>query len=296
MKPAFAAAVLTLCALAGTASATEGGGSIYPVGVENYMCCALPPPGVYGVLYGERYHADKSVDDDGHRATPDGFYVTAWALSPRLIWVSPMTVAGASFALHAIVPLVDLKVHVAPGAEQSKSGIGDIDFGPALGWHLSSSVHTLLAVDVLAPTGGYGKGDLANIGRHYWALQPVAGLSVIDPDGLNADAKAMWTFNFRNSATGYTSGQELIVDYALGWGFGHGLVAGVGGYLYQQVTADKQEGATIAANKGRALAIGPSVKFDSGKGWFVTAKYEVEGDVRNRAEGGAFWVKAVVPF
>ena len=105
----------------------------------------------------------------------------------------------------------------------------------------------------------------------------------------------MWTFNQRNHATDYRSGQEFIVDYSAGWGFGNGLTVGAGGYVYRQMTDDSQAGQTIAGNRGRAFAIGPSIKYDSGKGWFVTAKYQMETDVRNRPEGAAFWLKAVFP-
>ncbi len=297
-KPAALTAVAGACALllCGTARATEGGGSIYPVGVENYLCCALPPPGLYGMAFGEIYSADKVRDNNGNTVTPSGFKVRANVIAPRLVWVTNQTIAGASLAVHAIVPLVDLKVTPAPGLSQHKTGIGDITFGPALGWHLSDKMHTLLALDFYAPTGDYDKKNIANIGRNYWAVQPVAGFSYMDKSGLNADIKGMYTYNFKNSDTDYRSGQELIADYSVGWGFGNGLVAGVGGYLYQQVTDDKQHGATIANNKGRAFAIGPSFKYDSGKGWFVTAKYQVETNVRNRADGKAFWVKAVMPF
>ena len=48
-------------------------------------------------------------------------------------------------------------------------------------------------------------------------------------------------------------------------------------------------------NKGRAHAIGPSIKYDSGKGWFLTLKYETETGVRNRAAGSALWLKFVHP-
>jgi hypothetical protein len=154
----------------------------------------------------------------------------------------------------------------------------------------------VLGLDIYAPTGKYTKGDVANIGRNYWAVQPVVGVSYIDPAGLNADAKVMWTYNFENKDTDYKSGQELIIDYAVGWGLGQGWTVGAGGYLYQQLNNDKLAGATVADNKGRTFAIGPSVKYDSGKGWFVTAKYQTDTHVRNRADGAAFWVKAVFPF
>jgi len=106
----------------------------------------------------------------------------------------------------------------------------------------------------------------------------------------------MYTYNFENRDTSYKSGQEFHFDYSLGWGVGHGWVLGAGGYVYRQVTDDKLNGQSVPNNKGRAYAIGPSLKYDSGKGWFVTAKWQKETGVRNRAQGDAFWVKAVFPF
>jgi hypothetical protein len=280
---------------AGIAQATEGGGSIYAVGNENFICCALPPPGVYGIVYAQSLTADKVRGNDGQVVTPSTFKVKATALAPRLVWVSPYQVVGASFGLHTILPIVALDVNVVPGVAQSNTGIGDVVFGPFLGWHHSQNLHTVAALDFFAPTGKYSITDIANIGRNYWAMQTVYGVSWIDPAGLNADAKMMYTFNQKNKDTQYKSGQEFIVDYALGWGLGNGFTVGVGGYLYQQTTDDKLDGATVADNKGRTLAIGPSVKYDSGKGWFITAKYQTDTNVRNRADSKAFWLKAVFP-
>jgi hypothetical protein len=288
-------ALLAALLAVSVAQATEGGGSIYAVGNENFTCCALPPPGLYGMVYAQSLSSDKARGNNGQVVTPATFEVKATALAPRLVWVSPHVVAGASFGLHTILPIVKLDVDIAPGVGQSRSGIGDAVFGPFLGWHHSKNLHSVAALDFFAPTGRYDVNDLANIGRNQWALQTVYGVSWIDPAGLNADAKTMYTFNQKNKDTGYQSGQELIVDYALGWGFGNGFTAGIGGYLYQQTTNDKQDGATVANNKGRALAVGPSMKYDSGKGWFVTAKYQVDTSVRNRADTKAFWLKAVFP-
>ena len=287
---AIAAAVI---ASAG-AHATEGGGSIYPLGSENYICCAPPPPGIYGQVFGQHYRTHEIKDNDGNTVPIPGFKVRATAVAPRFIWVTNQQVAGASLAFHAVLPVVSLDVTV-PGASQRKTGIGDVVFGPALGWHHSPELHTLLALDVFAPTGKYNRADLANIGRNYWATHLIAGVSRIDPAGLNADAKLMYALNAKNKDTDYRSGQEIIVDYDAGWGLSNGWVVGVGGYLYQQVTDDKQAGATVANNKGRAFAIGPSIKYDSGKGWFVTIKYQTETGVRNRAAGDALWLKAAFP-
>ncbi len=290
LKLAACAALATPAA----SQATEGGGSIYPVGAENYGCCALPPPGVYGQVFGQQYNASTLRDNHGDRIPVPNFRVEATAIVPRLIWVTPTQIFGGSLAFHGILPLVTLKVNA--GAEsQRNTGIGDMTFGTALGWHLSPTLHLLAGVDVFAPTGGYRQTDLANIGRHYWAVQPLVGVTRMDPEGVNADLKLMYTFNGRNDATDYRSGQELIADYSLGYGILRNWVVGVGGYYYLQTTDDRQAGATVANNRGRAFAIGPSIKYDSGKGWFVSLKYQAETGVRNRADGGALWLKATFP-
>lgn len=291
-----------LAATANLANATEAGGTIYPPGNENYTCCALPPPGVYGMVFASHYSADDVKGNSGQSIFPSDFKVTANAVVPRVVWVTDKEVAGASLGFHAILPLVDLDVKNHPAGSQSNTGIGDMTFGPVLGWHHSAKLHSVLALDIYAPTGKYDKNDIANIGRNHWAIQPVLGVSYIQPKGFNADLKAMWTYNFKNddsASAGATSswkdGQELTFDYDLGWGFGNGWTAGVGGYIYKQITDDERDGVDFADNKGKAFAIGPSVRYDSGKGWFVTAKYQNESNVRNRADGSAFVMKAVFP-
>jgi len=290
----FRAGLSLLAAASAGVHATEGGGSSYPMGAENYMSGAMPPPGLYSQFYVGHYEADSLRGNHGEKVPVD-FRVRANSVAPRLIWVTEQQVLGGSLAFHAIVPLVDLKVELN-GQSQSKQGLGDIIFGPALGYHYSDKLHSIFALDFIAPSGEYNRGDLANIGRNYWVVEPVVAVSYVDPNGLNVDAKIMYDFNERNNATDYLSGSELHADYAVGWGLGNGWVIGVGGYVDYQTTNDRQNGETVKDNKGRAIAIGPSVKYTSDKGWFLTAKWEQETQVRNRAEGNAYWMKLTVPF
>lgn len=276
------------------ARATEGGGSSYPMGAENYTIGAMPPPGFYTLMYASHYEADSLRGNDGNKLPVD-FRVRASSIDPRFIWVTQQQVFGGSLAFHAIVPLVELKVDLN-GQSQKKQGLGDVIFGPALGYHPSEKLHTIVALDIISPTGRYDRHDLANLGRNYWGIQPILAFSYIDPLGLNADAKIMYDVNLKNQATDYTSGQELHMDYAVGWGVGNGWVLGVGGYIYHQTTDDRQYGERIENNKGHAFAIGPSIKYASRQGWFFTAKWQQESDVRNRAQGDAYWLKLAIPF
>lgn len=276
--------------------ATEGGGSIYPMGAENFLSGALPTPGLYPVMYLNHYSADEIKNNDGNNIAPPNFKVTANVIAPRLIWVTGNKLWGGQVAHALMLPLVNLDVR-AGAASQSKTGIGDLNITPlVLGYHHNANLHSVVALDIFAPTGRFNKTDMTNIGRNYWMVEPVYTASYIDPAGWNADFKMMYDFNFKNTDTDYKSGQEFHVDYSLGYGFKQNWVAGVGGYIYKQTTNDKQNGVKIANNKGQAFAIGPSIKYDNGKGMFVVAKWQKEMNVENRPEGNAFWIKALLPF
>lgn len=278
-----------------SARATEGGASIYPMGAESFLAGALPPPGLYPILYATRYSADELKNNNGD-TIPLDFKVTAKAVVPRLVWVTDRTLFGGQVAHALLVPLVELDVR-AGAAAQGRSGVGDLTITAlALGYHHSASAHSVIAFDILAPAGRYDRNDMANIGRNYWATQAVYAGSYIDPAGWNADVKVMFDINFKNTDTGYRSGNELHADYSLGYGFARHWVAGVGGYAYQQVSTDELHGVDVPNNKGRAFAIGPSLKYDNGKGMFLMAKWQKEMSVRNRAAGHAFWIKALLPF
>ncbi|HSW05630.1 SphA family protein [Aquabacterium sp.] len=274
--------------------ATEGGGSAYPNGAENFLLGVAPPPGTYVLAYGSYDRLDKLRDKHGDEI-PVPFKVGVGALVPRFIWIGENKVLGGNFGFHGFLPLLSIDAKIA-GFSQRKTGLGDIIVGPFLTYHPSDKLHYVLAVDVHAPTASYDKTDLVNLGRNHWTAGPVAAISYTQASGINADIKLHYEFNRTNKDTAYRSGQEFHFDYALGWGLGNGWTAGASGYVYQQTTNDEQAGTTVANAKGRALAIGPSLKYQSASGFFVTAKWQQDYAVRNRPEGAALKVKMILPF
>jgi hypothetical protein len=277
------------------ACATERGGSSYNGGTENFMAGVVPPPSFYALAYVTHFRADKSRDNNGNIVSPSNFRISATAISPRFVWSTPQQVLGGNLVMQAIVPLVNLSVRAGP-ASDSYTGIGDVVLGSAIAFHHSKSLHSVWGFDLVAPTGEYDVNALGNIGRNYWSFQPTMAVSTIDPAGFNGDIKLTMLINSKNKDTDYRSGNEVYVDYSLGWGLAPSWVVGVGGYVYQQISDDKRAGVTVANNKGRAFAIGPSVKYEHPKGWWITAKLQSQSNVRNRAEGSSLWLKTVVPF
>src|SRR5690606_25874441 len=151
-------------------------------------------------------------------------------------------VLGGQLGFHALLPLNDVRINVG-GQHDHKRGLGDAHLGPVIAFHHSDKLHTATGIDLVLPTATeYDKDDLINLGNNYVTLQAIYAVTYVDPQGFNADMRLMHEYNFRNPDTDYKSGRELHADYSLGWGLNNGWIVGVGGYIYKQISDDKQDG------------------------------------------------------
>jgi hypothetical protein len=286
-------AVTFLSALLATRSpvlATETGGTMYPLGVEDFVTAALPPPGNYFINYVVQYSASAFAGANGQSLIPD-FKVDATADALRFVHVTDHRLFGASYAMQVIFPFVVLNV-TTPQGFQHKTGLGDITVTPfVFGWH-SRYFHTVLSTDFNLPTGGYTKGDIANIGRNYYNAEPVFAETYLAPH-VEVSTKLMYDLNGTNSATKYRSGAEFHLDYAAGYRFRGGEV-GVGGYYYKQVTDDTQNGIKVGPDgfRGQTFSIGPALSYNVGHASLV-AKYEHESHVIYRPVGNKYVLKLI---
>lgn len=279
----------------GTAHATENGGGAYPNGAESIGGAQLPPPGTYLLGYSNYYTADRLNDANGDSAVPD-FSVDAFANIARIVHVTDKKILGATVAMQAFVPIVDLKVGAA-GASQHRFGLGDMIVNPLiLGWN-KGNLNVIATVDTYVPTGRYRRTDLANIGRNYWTFEPVLAVTYADPKGgPELSAKLMYDFNTKNKATDYKSGQEFHADVAAAYNF-NPLTVGVTAYYYKQTSDDRQNGVRVGPDgfRGEAFAAGPVVRYQLGK-VPITAQWQHEFHAENRPQGDKFWLKAAFRF
>jgi len=302
LKKAFRRTVLLSLlslSLCGVAYATEGGGGAYPNGAEDFMVGALPPPGNYYLNYFNYYAADKFKDNSGD--TINGFDLKVAADVSRFIHVTDKQFLGASWALHAFIPLVYMDVKLDPsftGApvtfEDSRASLGDIIIDPfILGWH-GANWHAVSGVDIYMPTGNYDKHRLANVGRNYWTFEPLVAATFLPGAGFEISAKLMYDINTENNATDYKSGQEFHADFAVGKKLGD-FTAGMAGYYYKQITDDEVNGNEVSDFRGQVLALGPALKYDY-KNMSFSLKYLFETEVKNRPAGDNLWVKFLYAF
>jgi len=288
------AALLFPSLMTATAFATEGGGNTYPVGAENFLAGAAPPPGKYFINYTVHYRASTFRDGSGNSAIP-GFKLNVTANAFRFLHITDVRILGGNLGWDVVVPVLKVDVSL-PGRSQSKEGLGDIVVDPiGIVWH-SNNYHSVALLEVFIPTGRYDKADLANLGRNHWSFAPMYAGTYLAGNGFEASFRAQYDINTRNNATDYRSGHEFHVEYNLAQHFGN-LALGLNGYYYKQTTDDRLAGAKVGpdGNRGQAFAWGPGVRYQHKNVSFV-GTYQRETHVRNKPEGNKFWVKAYVPF
>lgn len=285
---AFATALAGSLALAATpAKATEGGVSQYQGGSAQFYGAGIPPfPGTYALSQANYYSANRSNDGDGNKL-PIDFSLKTYSNTFRLLHVSDLKLAGADVWGQLVVPVVHGNLSVM-GHGDTQTSIADVMGTVGLAWHMDS--HSLIfGLDIAAPTGRYKKENMLNIGTNHWSFQPVVGYKYFDPQGLEVSFVPRLVFNTKNTATDYTSGNELFVDYAVGWNFGPTKV-GLVGYAYQQLTDDKGRGVGSDGNRGKAFAIGPSLTYSFNPGLHVSGSWQRELVAEHRTQGNALWV------
>lgn len=298
-RSCFIAAVLSLLF---TSQSVAGGGQHYPNGVEDFMVGALPPPGIYLVNY-MLYVRKDSLKDNSGNSVPVDFDAKVLAEVPRLIYVSPLKVLGANWAMHAFLPLYSADVTVTAGGnrlvDDKDAGMGDMIFSPlVLGWHFGPELHVVTALDIWAPTGTYNKNNPSTsiLSKNHWTFEPVLAVSYLK-EGFDVSAKLMYDFNTENDDTNTEPGQEFHMDWALGYSLKNGLTGGLVGYNYWQVTDDKVNGNKVSDERSEVGGIGFGLKYWPKQGPFsVTFKQYWEYNAKNMPTGPQTQIKMVYAF
>jgi hypothetical protein len=281
--------------------ATEGGGSSKALGVDTVLAGVMPPPGLRLTTFLGYYQADKTLDGSGNpRPNISNFDLDAGALTLRFQYVWPEELWGANIetriGLSAYVDAqvsFDLQTPVGLRHRQgSANGLGDMLFAPALlGWH-GGRFHQIAGLEFFLPTGSYDATQLANTSRGYYSGGPAYFFTWFPTDETEVSVSSIYLYNWKNPDTQYQSGQEVNIDYGLGYAVTPAWQGGVSGYYYQQVTDDKLNGVAVpGGNRGRAVAIGPFVRYHPSAQWGITFKWQWETLVQNRPEGNRFFLQ-----
>lgn len=254
----------------GTARADEFGFSSYGLGAAAFGAGVTPPPGTY-LSYVNAYYQGTI----GGPVTLGGVLIDAglkvdyYSSAVNGLYVAPRKVLDGQFGLSITVPVgyIDLNAELTGPLgntirQQTDGwGLGDITTRAQLGWARGDFSH-LAWVQAVAPTGRYEVGFEPNIGLNRpgidvgWAFTWMEKTSKLQFNGALGV-----TFNFNNDDTDYKSGNDFHFEWAIGREICKGLMIGVVGYDYRQISGDTGAGAILGPFEGNVDAIGGGLEY-----------------------------------
>ena len=108
---------------------------------------------------------------------------------------------------------------------------------------------------IVAPTGDYQKGQLANPGKNHWMFDPLLGVSYLShKTGTEFTMFGGFAISTINPDTDYRNGDVIHLEATLQQFLPLRketlLGSGANGFYYQQVTGDSGSGAVLGSNEG----------------------------------------------
>jgi len=289
----FALAVAIILMAAG-AAASEGGGSVYPIGAETVMPGAMPGSRqTMFVEFSEFYQANALMDGTGHNLVP-GFHLRVGAVAVKIVHNWGVHALGGEMVSSLALPV--LYAHLdGPFGKASKSGLSNPDVGVVAVAYHKGAWHWFYGVDAYLPGLQYKQGDLLNIGQHNFATAPVGAVTYLPHLGqTELSSKFQYIVNFTNPATEYRSGHEFVWEFSGLRKITKQLALGANGDYYQQTSDDLQNGNQLNGSRARSVNIGPQIEYHARRGVFIL-KYQKEVLAQNKTCGSGFWFEFGVP-
>ena len=295
-----------LCLMtSGKAGATEYAFSTYGLGSAAFGAGVTPAAGTY-VTSATGFYSGKigGTLEFGRVLINSGAKVDAFTSGANLLYVPDRKLFGGNLGLSVTVPVghLDVEATLAAGPfgisrEVSGWGFADMVSRAQLGWQRGDFSHTVY-VQAVAPTGKYEPGFFPIIGLHRPGIDTGWAFTWTDkPTKLQFNGAAGFTFNFENDKTDYLSGNEFHFEWAIGYEFAPGLLIGVVGYDYRQVTGDS--GGRLGPFKGSVDAVGAGLSYTTLVGktpLILNLRHYKEFDAENRWEGNSTIASGTVRF
>lgn len=283
----------------GTALATEGGNSHFPVGIDTATPALKPPEGESVWLnYTQFYLSDSIPGADGKSSVP-GFRARVFVEGPRILHTWRFSLSGWNLTSGIVTPFTHKEV-AAGGHYKSAWEFNDLILQPVELTRAFGDLHVEFGANIFVPTGQYDKTDNASGGLNYLSVGPEATLTWLP--GTRTEVNFHISSDFvteTNRATNYRSGNSVEMDYSANYrpfSALHGFQMGVNGYGFAQWSNDTISGQIYNnGNRGYEFAIGPQFRYDFSK-YAVVLKYQNEVYSRNRSQGDKIWFQFAVPF
>jgi hypothetical protein len=271
---AISALALTcgLFANAPSSYAAEYAFTTYPLGSYAFDAGVTPPPGIYvtdslsylAVSIGGNIQLGGLVFDAGAKAQ---FFVE----EVSILTVPETKVLDGYLGVLVSVPVAHMNLEATTtgplGNTISNStegwGLGDMALQVQLGWDREDFSHSFHILGVI-PTGRYAPGFYPITGFNRPSLDIGWAFTWFEKNTkLQFNGAIGFMTSLENNETQIQTGDEFHAEWAVGYKFDNGLILGVAGYDYRQVTGDSGTGDLLGSFMGTVDAVGPALSYST---------------------------------
>jgi hypothetical protein len=319
LRGALGAFALSLLLMPAATRAEEGASGHYMPGGSASFIDGLPSrPGIAYADFLLYYGGDASRPLPFAGLVTAGIEAASWANTVILLYRPDLEVAGGYLSFGAAIPYVWMSVEgqvrvdlpgrgiVLQRRSDDAQGLGDVTLYPfMIGWKaLGGDLKYDFRLGVFAPTGSFEAGELANLGKNFWTVEPMFTASYLgSKNGLELSAYLGFDFNTENPDTHYRSGEVFHLDATAAQHLPlAGGVAGVGltGFWYEQINDDSGPGSRLLGGfRSRTMGLGATLSYihkihDADVA--TELKWVPESNVRHRMKGDVYWFKLGLQF
>ncbi len=274
---------LALCLPASGSKAAEYGYTTFPLGFAAFGAGITPPPGPYLNDIAGFYSAKIDRLRVTGAPTDTNTKIDLFLNYVSILYVPNTEVLGGHLGFRLAAPAGYISINsrpldiVAPPAHTEGGGLGDLIYQAQLGWDIGDFSHTVHFA-ILAPTGRYETGFKPITGLNRPAFDLGWAFTWLDKaTQIQFNGDFGYTTSIENYANQYQTGDEFRFEWAVGKKFESGLIVGIVGYDYRQVTGNSGPGAQSSfVGKVDAVGLGLtySTKIEDTAVTFAARNYE----------------------
>lgn len=233
----------------------------------------------------------------------------------QLSVATPYTIGGHTLGFDVLVPVTHIKSRFGTGGLQLRdngTALGDVTFGPYIqfrpvmrGPRPVASVR--VALNAIAPTGGFDRARDLNQGSGYWSINPYVAWTLLPAPGWEVSGRTQYLYSFRTSRIanpppipGFAfrngqAGQLVYTNLTASREVSRGVAFGVNSFLVQQLDNDRLNGIRLPGSKRSAIYAGPGLHIDRLPGFGINANLYLPVTTRNYATGPQLNLQVILP-
>jgi hypothetical protein len=185
------------------------------------------------------------------------------------------------------------------------TGLGDLvagvslQFDPVMG-EQGPLYSQRFELQMIAPTGHYDRSAAVSPGSNFWSLDPYWAFTVWASPKFSISGRVNYLWNSKNTdpnvafgpgVSSTQAGQALHGNFAAEYEIKQGLVAGLSGYWFKQISDTKVNGSDVAGRRERVWGLGPAAMVALSPKDALFFNYYKEFAAQNRTEGDRFQIR-----